>query len=367
MKRHILALTLCCLWLCAGCSQHAETSLIKAADGALSDACLTDYLHQLEPTDAQPVFGEISDVPPDAGEPEQTKEPIDNRNDIFLPHEVTVNHSDYALLPDDEQALLWLMEERYRYRKTAFYVLDLKSQMSFGYAADQYFSPACTRKAGFALAWYKKLEENRLSDESGVPLAPGETRLRLTDTYFYDGTDYMPGAGTLIRKGYHTYTIRELLHYLLYNSDNAAYKALWGLLGSGDYVALAEELGIPLEERQEFWTYMRPLDLGLIWQEIWAYKETGSPESQLFWQELTNNLYCEISESVQGADAIAHKSGSDEYGYHDAGIVVRGDNAYVVVAMSTVPLSQVYGHQECINQVFERVDLVMQDYYATRK
>ncbi|MCI8589726.1 MAG: serine hydrolase [Clostridiales bacterium] len=356
MKQQAFVLTLCGFLLLVGCKQQKDFSMIGAVNRAITGEFLIDFEQNTDLTDAQPVFGEISN-PSSNTDGVENQEPIENRYDVFLPNAVTVNHSDYSLLPDDEQALLWIMEDRYRYYKTAFYVLDLKTQMSFGYAADQYFSPACTRKAGFALVWYKKLEKNRLA-------ASDEPCLRLTDTYFYDGSDYMPGAGTLIRNGYRSYTIRELLHYLLYNSDNAAYKALWRLLGSGDYVILAEELGIPLEERQELWTYMRPLDLGLIWQEIWAYKETGSPESQLLWQELTNNLYNEISESVQGADVIAHKSGSDEYGYHDAGIVVRGENAYVVVAMSTVPLSQVYGHEECINQVFERVDQVMQDYYA---
>ena len=265
MKKRMFILPLCCLLLCAGCCRRTEPYKIDAAGEALTGEFLANSFPSTEPTDTQPVFDEFPDPSSNANEPsEPATEPIKNQNDVFVPHEITVNHSDYCLSSDDEQALLWIMEEKYRNYKTAFYVLDLESQMSFGYAADEYFNPACTRKAGFALAWYKKIEENRLADEKGVPLASGETRLGLTDTYFYDGSDYMPGAGTLIQNEYRTYTVRELLHYLLYNSDNAAYKALWGLFGSKNYIALAEELGIPLEERQEFWTYMRPLDIGLI-------------------------------------------------------------------------------------------------------
>ena len=80
------------------------------------------------------------------------------------------------------------------------------------------------------------------------------------------------------------------------------------------------------------------------------------------WDFLTHNMFNQIGKVVD-ADVIAHKSGQDEWGYHDAGIVVRGDNAYVVVALSTVPYSIVNIDYDIIHKVYERVDLIMQDYY----
>ena len=81
------------------------------------------------------------------------------------------------------------------------------------------------------------------------------------------------------------------------------------------------------------------------------------------WDFLTHNMFNQIGKVVQGADEIAHKSGQDEWGYHDAGIVVRGDDAYVVVALSTVPFSLVDRDYDVIHKIYERVDLIMQDYY----
>ena len=67
---------------------------------------------------------------------------------------------------------------------------------------------------------------------------------------------------------------------------------------------------------------------------------------------------------VDGADEIAHKSGSDEYGFHEAGIVVRAEHAYVVVAMSDIPISQAWDDNDCIHRVIKRIDSIMQRYYA---
>lgn len=293
---------------------------------------------------------------------------IDNRCDQFLPGKLCMNHTEYTLPAGIEEQFIAVMNEGYyTYYDTAFYVLDLGTQMSFGYEADAYFSPACTRKAGLALAWYKLLEKNRL-DHRHIPPPPGQRRYMLNDWYYYDGSDFLKGSGVVAYNGYGYYTIKDLLHYMIYTSDNTAYQALWNLLGIEDYIELENALGIPdfwePARNNKLWTPMRPLDLGLIWQEIWAYKQTGSPEAELFWHELTHNLFCEIGKVVQGADEIAHKSGFDEYGYHDAGIVVRGENAYVVVAMSKRPLSIVNEDDDCIHHVIALIDVVMQDYYA---
>ena len=47
------------------------------------------------------------------------------------------------------------------------------------------------------------------------------------------------------RNGYGYYTVQDLMHYLLYASDNTSYFAFWNTLGRKRYISLEEELGIP--------------------------------------------------------------------------------------------------------------------------
>lgn len=364
MKKRLFRIIALILAVASVAALTGCTSTTPAAVTGTAPTSQTEETSRTEPTAPQETKPALDTAP--VARPTPT---VQNRYDTFVPDEITVNNSDYVIPEAAANDLIGVTNyAHYKYYDTAFYVLDLGSKMSFGYNADRYFSPGCTRKAGMALAWFKQCENNRLNNEAGAPLAAGETRLTLASTYYYDGSDYLAGAGKVGRSGYKWYTIDELLYHLLHESDNTAYKALWNTMGIDKYNALEMKLGIPDHptdyKNDKLWTPMRPLDLGLIWQEIWNYKGTGSPEAQTMWKYLTNNLYCEIGKVVKDADVIAHKAGSDDYGFHEAGIVVRGDNAYVVVAMSTVPLPIANDNYDCIHMVIERIDPIMQHFYT---
>lgn len=289
----------------------------------------------------------------------------ENKNDTFEPGKITVNNSDFTLSEAQNAELTGIMG-KYRPYKAGFYVLDLASGMSVGYAADEYFMPACTIKAGYALSWFEKLEQNRIDRDNGVAEDPQASRLYLDSTYLYTGADYLVGAGRIQYQGTgRTYTIKEILYHLIHESDNTAYNILYKKFGNTDYIALSERLGLqPFLGQYGMWTRIRPLDEGLIWQEIWRYKQTQSPEAQLFWEYLTTNLFCEIKVAGIEADEIAHKSGSDEYAFNEAGIVRRGEDAYVVTVFTNRPLSVVgESYDEC-HELIVSLDNLMQDFYA---
>ena len=294
--------------------------------------------------------------------------PIYNKDDTFAPGVLTVCNSDYEVPEELQSRLFGVMNEPgYASFTTAFYVLDLDSQMSIGYNADEYYQTACTIKAGYALSWFETLEQNRIANEEGKPLAEGETRVLLDDTYVYTGADYLPGAGRIQYSGTGvTYTISDILYHLINESDNTAYNILYNrIFGNEAYKALTERLGIvPYAGQYGMWTRMRPKDLGLVWQEIWNYHHTGSPEADLYWKYLTHNEFCEIGKVVKDADEIAHKSGSDDYGFHEAGLVVRDGHQYVVAVITTRPLSICNDDYDCCHKVIEVLDAVMKDYYA---
>lgn len=364
-KRNPLSLICILLSFCllAGCKTKEAVNLGEPVTEPATEAVI-------EMTDPVPAPTETVEPTEEVPLPERpaVEHRVENKYDSFVKDEITVNNSDYVIPEEAKQGLLGVMNySYYKYYDVAFYVLDLNTQMSFGYNATDYFSPGCTRKAGFALAWFKQIEETRKKFESGQPVYVGESTVTKDTMYYYDGYDYLAGAGYVSRHGYRWYTVQDLLYYMIHESDNTAYNALWRILGIEKYKSLCVRLGIPEHpddyRRDKLWTPMRPLDIGLIWQEIWKYKDSGSPEAEAMWYYFTHNKYNEIAKVVDGADAIAHKAGSDDYGFHDAGIVVRGDNAYVVVAMSTVPLPIANDNYDVIHMVIERIDPIMQDYY----
>lgn len=293
------------------------------------------------------------------------KDTVRNCDDVFEPGKITVNNSDFTVPAELETELLSIVA-RYRPYDTAFYAVDLASGMSIGFQADQYYMTACTIKAGYALSWFERLEQNRIDDENGVAEDPVAPRIRLDDTYVYTGADHLVGAGQIQYMGTgKTYTVQDLLYHLIHESDNTAYNVLYKKFGNKDYIALSERLGlVPYFGQYGMWTRMRPLDLGLVWQDIWRYYKTGSPEAQLYWEYLTTNLFCEIAIAVKDADVIAHKSGSDEYAFNEAGIVIRGDDAYALVVFTTRPLHIVGEGYDCCHEVIASLDRVMQAYYA---
>lgn len=115
--------------------------------------------------DTEPDIGSVAESgtgAPTEPSAEHDENVILNRNDTFIKDTITVNNSDFVIPDEQQQALYNAMNYNYyRYYDVAFYVIDIESRMSFGYNADDYFEPACTRKAGLALSWYMILEENR--------------------------------------------------------------------------------------------------------------------------------------------------------------------------------------------------------------
>ncbi len=380
MKRKNLLSLLCLLLsfcLFAGCQTQKAVNLGEPDTEAHTEAHTEATEPVTEPTDTMTEPTEPVPEPTEPVDPPEDKIPlerpavphrVENKYDYFVRDEIIVNNSEYVISEEAQQGLFDVMNyDHYAYYDVAFYVLDLNTQMSFGYNATDYFNPGCTRKAGFALSWFKQIEETRKKFERGQPVYVGESTVTKDTRYFYDGYDYLEGAGYVGRHGYRWYTVEELLYYMIHESDNTAYNALWRLLGINKYKSMCVKLGIPEHpdeyRRDKLWTPMRPLDIGLIWQEIWKYKDSGSHEAEAMWHYFTHNNFNEIVKVVKDADLIAHKAGSDDYGFHEAGIVVRGDNAYVVVAMSTVPLPIANDDYDVIHMVIERIDPIMQDYY----
>ena len=230
---------------------------------------------------------------------------------------VYIYNSLFTLTEDEEQLIADTLDNYWFV--TGFYLLDLESGMAMGCNADYDFQTASTVKAGYALYCFKQIAAGKASFD---------------DRLEYKRKHYIKGSGSTQYSSFGTlFTVKALLYRLIYNSDNVAYYMLLDYFGTEGYNDMMHELGnrheITPEER---WGYLTPHELGMIWQEIYRFKDECS-EGALLWEYLTTNLYNELAEELTEYDVIAHKSGWSDYGYHDSGIIC-GDHDYIMIIMT---------------------------------
>ncbi len=302
----------------------------------------SETLDTLEVVATEPVETE----PPETLPPETTTvyvepEPILNKNDVFEPDVVTVNNSDF-FVSDDRLAEMYDIFDDYKF-DTSFYIIDLESGASIGLNADKVHSAASTVKAGFALYCYKQIAAGNASYK---------------DVMRYEERHFLKGSGDTQNSVYGTaFTIKVLLHRQLYNSDNVAHLMLCDFFGIDGYNEMVTELGVKnlLTKKSKFGDFT-PQELGLIWQEIYNFKDTCEEGAQL-WEELTTNLYNELElELGEDYDVLAHKSGWNSKGYHEAGIVMA-ERPYVVVVMT-----ETGNKNNCLHKTIRFCDNVMKDF-----
>jgi len=273
-----------------------------------------------------------------ADTPDRPKLDIDHKDDTFEPEGITVNHSDFTVSETKQNELTDILK-KYKF-EASIYIIDIGTGMSLGYNADMKFTTASTVKAGYALYCFKEI-------------AAGNAEFN--DKMTYREYHKTGGSGDTQNSEFGTvFTLKALLYRMLYNSDNVAYYMMLDYFGYDGYNAMTRELGCEHEiSKQEKWGNYSAHELGLIWQEIYNFKDTCE-EGRLMWQYLTSNLYNELKDTLK-YDVVAHKSGWNPTGYHDAG-VVYGVRDYIVVIMTG------YGKNYCLYELIRWVDEIMIEY-----
>lgn len=205
------------------------------------------------------------------------------------------------------------------------------------------------------------------------------------------------------------FTVEELMGYAIRYSDNSAYNMLNQRFGFDGFNEYAEGLGITCNEKNGLtlqlpkprFGYLSARDIGLYFEDIANYIETGTTEAKLLFSWLTTTLehsqlpdaydqttpvtddsstadngeMVETGENIEAAyDArfegytVGHKYGEQDYGeawnraYHDGAIVWRNHPYVLAVATNLVP------HEDDSNQVFHDIasliDQIQTDFYT---
>lgn len=268
-----------------------------------------------------------------------------NKDDTFDNDFITINNSDY-IIPDEYIDKIKQHIDSFRYN-SGFYVIDLETQMSFGYNADRNFFSASTVKAGYALYCFKEISRGNAE---------------FNDLIMYKSNHYIGGSGSTQHSVYGTlFTIKVLLYRMLYDSDNIAYYMLIDHFGLDGYNEMISNLGCTNTiSKWNKWGQLTPHELGLIWQEIYRFKDSCD-EGELLWTYLTGNLYNEIKTELPKYDNVAHKSGWNAEVCHEAGIVLS-DTPYIVTVMSDLKSTHSY-----IRKIIRYIDDIILDYNESRE
>jgi beta-lactamase class A len=195
---------------------------------------------------------------------------------------------------------------------------DLRTGDSVSIRGERRYTAASTIKVPIAMYLYHLAANNRLNLDRKVAV---------------QREDWAAGTGVLqaVAPG-SLYTYRELARLSIVQSDNIAANVLMRTLGQEQLVSYLKEIGVRHDREQN---QISPRDLGLAIRHLWRMAlRYPKPWAQLleYLQETAHNdrLPAGVPEGVP----VAHKIGSVDLSFHDAGIVYHPQRPYILVVMT---------------------------------
>ncbi len=208
------------------------------------------------------------------------------------------------------------------------YVINLRSSSSFGINATQEFEPASLNKLPIAIIILKKVENGQLSLD---------TELTIQD---YDRDS---GSGNLYNSLVSQMSVKDLLYYMLADSDNTAFRVLEGQVTLEDLHDLSSYLDYYTKDINYNTlnnTYqITPKSVSNIFLSLYMSTDLKPEDSDLIMSDLGHETfdihkYASIPENV----TIVHKYGvyysNNESYFHDCGIIYIDDKRIFYCVMT---------------------------------
>ncbi len=227
------------------------------------------------------------------------------------------------------------------YNKCSFIAIRLSDGASIAYNANGLYNCASSYKALASLYAFKQAD-------AGI--------YNLNSVLTYTSADYYPGSGIIkTSKIGSVYTLRQVADYSIRYSDNIAYTMLQRYIDKAGLSAYAKKLGCPNYNSfaKTNWPQVSPVDAALWWAEIYNYSKTGANGSQLYNVFLNATHPC-IKKALNNEYAVAHKSGSTSYYFHDAG-VVHSANPYIIAVYTHNPTNYTSDNQAYLAPVVREI------------
>ena len=202
---------------------------------------------------------------------------------------------------------------------SSFYIVSLNDGMSVGYNVDTRFETASSIKAPYALYIYKEIDNGNIDPNQEI---------------VYEEKYYNKGTGVIKKSDFGTvYTVRDLVYYSLFESDNIAHAMLHKNFGVKGYNNMLSNLGT----KQLYltaanpWGYTSARSAALVWQEIYNFS-IKSDEGITFLNILSNGKYNYFKE-VMPSIPSASKTGFASKDVVETGIVF-GNQPYIAIAIA---------------------------------
>lgn len=202
---------------------------------------------------------------------------------------------------------------------SSFYIVSLNDGMSIGYNVDKRFETASSIKAPYALYVYKEIDAGKVDPNQQI---------------VYEEKYYNKGTGIIKKADFGTsYTVRDLVYYSLFESDNIAHGMLHRTFGVKGYNNMLKNLGT----KQLYltagnpWGYTSARSAALVWQEIYNFS-IKSDEGITFLNILSNGKYNYFKE-VMPSIPSASKTGFASKDVVETGIVF-GNQPYIAIAIA---------------------------------
>ncbi len=219
-------------------------------------------------------------------------------------------------------------KESGRATETAVYFRDLANGPWFGVNVEAEFSPASMLKVPVMMAWLKRAESD-----------PAVLRRRLV----YRGQDLNAGtnvrSATRIERG-KSYTVDELMSFMIEHSDNNAQALLRAHLGPQDLAAIYYTVGarVAQVETGDFMTVRSYASFfRILYNATLLNRELSHKALTVLAQ---TDFHDGIAAGTPSTLIVAHKfgerafSGSDERQLHDCGIVYYPRRHYLLCVMT---------------------------------
>lgn len=202
---------------------------------------------------------------------------------------------------------------------SSFYIVSLNDGMSIGYNVDKKFETASSIKAPYALYIYKEIDAGNIDPNQQI---------------IYEEKYYNKGTGVIKKSDFGTvYTVRDLVYYSLFESDNIAHAMLHRTFGVKGYNEMLKNLGT----KQLYltagnpWGYTSARSAALVWQEIYNFS-IKSDEGITFLNILSNGKYNYFKEVMPSLPS-ASKTGFASKDVVETGIVF-GNQPYIAIAIA---------------------------------
>ena len=202
----------------------------------------------------------------------------------------------------------------------SIYVENLRNGANFGINEHEGYFPASLNKLPVAILIMQKIEDDKLTMNTKLPIKDYER----TDAF---GTLYLTKEKEL--------TVKQLMEYMLKESDNTAFNVLFDNIDRGDLIKLLDYYNIKENteypfKRLEYGSYtdlVTPIHLYNIFSSLYLSTVLYAQDSEYVLSLLTNttdfdtNYEVNIPQNVSIVDKFGEYYADDSKLFHDCGII----------------------------------------------